>query len=195
MPEFILWLAALVLAITSIGIMLAYDWRWQLGLLGAAYLMVGVVVMANWPIGMAAVKVVVGGMAASVLGMTMINRGAFTDPGEADWPEGNFFRLATGLIGTAITFASAGIIQPMMVTLSMPAAWGALLLIGNGLLHLGMTTRPLRVIVALLTVLAGFEILYAAIENSALVAALLAGITLGLALMGSYLIHLQEEPA
>jgi hypothetical protein len=39
-----------------------------------------------------------------------------------------------------------------------------------------------------MTVLSGFEILYAAVEGSVLVAALLAIINLGLALVGSYLL-------
>jgi hypothetical protein len=61
---------------------------------------------------------------------------------------------------------------------------------GVGLLHLGMTTRPFRVIIGLLTVLAGFEILYAAVESSVLVAGLLAAINLGLALLGSYFLSI-----
>ena len=56
-----------------------------------------------------------------------------------------------------------------------------------GLLHLGVTDRILQVTIGLMTVLAGFEILYAAVESSTLVTALLAVINLGLALTGSYL--------
>jgi hypothetical protein len=73
---------------------------------------------------------------------------------------------------------------PMPFTLGM----GAILLIGMGLLHLGMTTRPLRVLIGLLTMLSGFDLLYAAVENSVLVAGLLAVVTLGLALVGAYLL-------
>jgi uncharacterized membrane protein len=65
---------------------------------------------------------------------------------------------------------------------------GSLLLIGMGLLHLGITTDILRVAIGLMTVLSGFEIIYSAVEGSVLVAALLAVITLGLALVGSYLL-------
>jgi hypothetical protein len=70
-----------------------------------------------------------------------------------------------------------------------------LLLVGLGVLHLGMTLQPPRVVVALLTVLAGFEILYASVENSVLVAALLSALTLLLALVGSYLIIQTAAPA
>jgi hypothetical protein len=48
----------------------------------------------------------------------------------------------------------------------------------------------------LLTVLSGFEILYSAVEVSALVTGLLAGVNLGLALVGAYLLlapTLEEE--
>jgi hypothetical protein len=59
-----------------------------------------------------------------------------------------------------------------------------------GLLHLGLTVHPLRITLGLLITLAGFEILYASLENSILVTGLLAVITLGLALTGSYLVSL-----
>lgn len=65
---------------------------------------------------------------------------------------------------------------------------GSLLLIGMGLLHLGITAHVLRVTIGLMTVLSGFEIIYSAVEDSVLVAALLAVINLGLALVGSYLL-------
>jgi hypothetical protein len=65
---------------------------------------------------------------------------------------------------------------------------GSLLLIGMGLLHLGITAHILRMTIGLMTILSGFEIIYSAVEGSILVAALLAVITLGLALVGSYLL-------
>jgi hypothetical protein len=43
-------------------------------------------------------------------------------------------------------------------------------------------------VLGLLTVLSGFEILYAAVETATLVAGLLAAINLGLALVGAYLL-------
>jgi hypothetical protein len=70
-----------------------------------------------------------------------------------------------------------------------------MLLIGMGLLKLGFTVQPLQATLGILTALSGFEILYATIERSALLAGLLAGITLGLALAGAYLMmapHLEE---
>jgi hypothetical protein len=45
-----------------------------------------------------------------------------------------------------------------------------------------------------MTVLSGFEILYSAVEGSILVAALLAVINLGLALVGAYLMIAENAP-
>jgi len=74
---------------------------------------------------------------------------------------------------------------------------GSFALIGLGMLHLGMTVQPFRVILGLLTVLSGFEVLYAALESSILVAAWLSVVNLGLALVGAYLLTAQnpEETA
>jgi uncharacterized membrane protein len=75
----------------------------------------------------------------------------------------------------------------MIPGISRPVVAGGLLLAGMGLLHLGMTAEILRVIPGLLTFLSGFEILYAAVETSILLAGLLAIVNLGLALTGAYL--------
>jgi hypothetical protein len=48
-------------------------------------------------------------------------------------------------------------------------------------------------VIGLLTVLAGFEILYAAVESSILVTALLAVVNLGLALAGAFFLNTAQE--
>jgi uncharacterized membrane protein len=81
-----------------------------------------------------------------------------------------------------------------MADAGFPVTSGSLLLIGMGLLHLGITSYVLRVVIGLMTVLSGFEILYSAVEGSILVAALLAVINLGLALVGAYLLIAENAP-
>jgi hypothetical protein len=78
---------------------------------------------------------------------------------------------------------------PQVSTLTMI---GGLILIGMGLLHLGLTAQPLRISIGLLTTLAGFEIIYASVETSILVAGLLAGVNIGLGLVGAYMITASE---
>ena len=57
-----------------------------------------------------------------------------------------------------------------------------------GLLQIGFTDEPLYTSIGLLTITAGFEIIYALIDSSILVAGLLAGANLGIAMIGTYLL-------
>lgn len=63
---------------------------------------------------------------------------------------------------------------------------------GFGLLLLGLTAQPLPVAVGLLTFLGGFEIIYAPVESSILVAGLFAGVNIGIGLAGAYLLTASE---
>ena len=185
------WVALLIAVITSIGLLLQRDWRVGLGLLAIQYLSIFWLVQTHWPISMAAGKLVTGWMACAVLGMAQLNNN--TSPvAEAAWPQGRLFRIFTAGIISAATFALS-LRASSWLGLSLPIAWGSLLLTGMGLLQLGISAQPFRVSLGLLTILAGFEILYAAVESSTLVAALLSAINLGLALAGAYLLNMSQE--
>jgi hypothetical protein len=185
MSPFLAWIVILLVAVTSVGVLLARDWRWLIGFLAAQYVGVFILTLQHLPLGMATVKVIAGWMGSAILGMTRSSLDQAEDTGIL--PQGRFFRLvAAGIVGL-VAAASAPAVDAMMADAGTAVAAGSLLLIGMGLLHLGVTDQPLRVTVGLMTVLAGFEILYAAVENSVLVAALLAVINLGLALVGAYL--------
>ena len=179
------WIVIVLLAVTSVGILLARDWRWSIIFLSAQYIGVFILALQHWPLGMATVKIIAGWMSAAILGMTRSN---LDEEEEANiLPQGRFFRfIAAGVVGL-ITAAGTPLVDSMMADAGMAVSAGSLLLIGMGMLHLGVTDQPMRVTIGLMTVLAGFEILYTAVENSVLVAALLAVINLGLALVGSYL--------
>jgi hypothetical protein len=185
------WVALLIAMITSVGLLLQRDWRLGLGLLATLYLSIFWLVQTHWPVSMAAGKLVTGWMACAVLGMAQLSNN--TKQGtEAAGPQGRLFRLFTAGIITAATFALS-LRASSWLGLGIPIAWGSLLLAGMGLLQLGISTQPFRVVLGLLTVLAGFEILYAAVESSTLVAALLSAINLGLALIGAYLLNMSLE--
>lgn len=185
MSPFLAWIAILLVVVTSVGVLLARDWRWLVSFLAAQYVGVFILTLQHLPLGMATVKVIAGWMGAAILGMT---RSSLDEAdGDGILPQGRFFRLVAAGIVALVAAASAPAVDTMMADAGTAVAAGSLLLIGMGLLHLGVTDQPLRVTVGLMTVLAGFEVLYAAVENSVLVAALLAIINLGLALVGAYL--------
>ena len=194
MSPVISWIVIVLIAITSVGLLLARDWRWLIIFLSVQYIGVFILALQHWPLGMATVKVIAGWMSAAILGMTRSNLEEEEDTNIL--PQGRFFRfIAAGVVGLIVA-TGAPLVDAMMADAGMAVSAGSLLLIGMGLLHLGVTDQVMRVTVGLMTILAGFEILYAAVENSILVAALLAVINLGLALVGSYLMiasNVEEE--
>ena len=182
------WIAVAMILITSVSLLLARDWRWSMSLLAIQYVAMFILALQHWPIGMAAVKVVAGWMAAAILGMT---RSGLSDENLAEentWPRGRLFRIFAAFIVLIIVAGATPSVDTIMADAGFAVTAGSLLLIGMGLLHLGITAHILRVTIGLMTVLSGFETVYSAVERSVLVAALLAVITLGLALVGSYLL-------
>ncbi len=192
--EIISWTAVVVLVVTSVGLLISRDWRWSLGLLAVQYLGMFWLVRLHWPLAMAAVKLVTGWMAGSALNITRIGLAQDSNDDEEAWPQARLFRLLAAALVLLVVISATPRVNNVLPGIGLPAVFGGLILFGMGLLHLGITIRPLRVILGLLTVLSGFEIIYAALEGSVLVAALLAGINLGLALVGSYLLTAGPEP-
>jgi hypothetical protein len=185
------WIALLIALATSLGVLLQRDWRVAIGLMATQYMSIFWLVQTHWPVSMAAGKLVTGWMACTILSMAQLNSDT-TEETESSWPQGRLFRLFTGGIFIAATFALS-LRASSWLGLSLPLAWGSLLLVGMGLLQLGISAQPFRVALGLLTVMAGFEILYAAVESSTLVAALLSAVNLGLALIGAYLLNMSQE--
>ena len=182
------WAAVVLMVITSAGLMLVRDWRWSIILLAAQYMGMFILTLQHWPIGMASVKVVAGWMSAAILGMTRSGLPGEALADENIWPRGLLFRLfAAATVVLIVAVVTPGV-DTIMADAGFPVTNGGLLLIGMGLLHLGITARIMHVAIGLMTVLSGFEILYATVEGSVLVAALLAVINLGLALVGAYLL-------
>jgi hypothetical protein len=182
------WIVVILILITSTGLLLVRDWRWSVILLAVQYFGMFILTLYHWPIGMASVKLVAGWMSAAILGMTRSG----LPPQEAEetgiWPRGRLFRLFAAAMVLIIVAAVTPGVDTIMADAGYTITSGSLLLIGMGLLHLGITSYILRVVIGLMTVLSGFEILYSAVEGSILVAALLAVINLGLALVGAYLL-------
>ena len=193
-PDSISWLAVVVILCACVGLVLIRDWRWALALLAGQYLAAFWLVSIQWPIGLASVKLVTGWMSIAALGITRLGM-PIGRMDEKSSPQRIRFEAFLVAIMALLAGAAAPGILSLLPGLKTPVAVGSALLISLGLLHLGLTTDVLRVILALLTVLSGFEILYAAVEGSILVAGLLSIVNLGLGLVGAYLLLAQAEEA
>ena len=201
MANILIWGAVILLFGAALMLLLTNNWRHILAYLAILYLGVFGLTLTHWTLSMAAVKLVTGWMAATILGITRsaLDPQLDTAP-DNSLPEGSLFRIfATAVLALVVASATPTVMQ-LLPGIGGAEVAGSLLLMMMGLLHLGLTTEPQRVVIGLLTVLAGFEILYASVETSTLVAALLSLINLGLALVGAYLLtagpdEIEEEPS
>ena len=181
LPAFILLIA------TTMVVLLSRDWRWSLVALAIQYLGVFYFVAQNWPFSMAVIKLVVGWMAGAALGTTLVGKRKLE--GEMLSFAGRLFHFLAGCLVIFLVFSlSPQVLTWFPANSSLYLVDGGITLIMMGLLQLGMTGQPYRVILGLLTMFAGFEVLYSSVEVSIVVAGLLAAVNLGLALIGIYFI-------
>lgn len=192
--------AAGLVAITSGLLTLTVEWRRSIVGLAAQYVGVFILVAGGWPISIALVKLVAGWMACAIIGMAI--SGLPSDNAKDLLDEGNrvierkslrnrsatMFRLFAICMTSLLILGVSPAINLFIPSLSLGQIIGALFLIGFGLLQLSTSTKPLRVIMGLLTVLSGFEVVYSGIETATLITALLAGVNLGIAMVGAYLL-------
>lgn len=193
--EIISWAAVGLALAASASILISRDWRILLGSLAIQYLAVFWLVARHFPFAMASVKLIAGWMSVAILGMTRLSH-ATLDQNEQDkfYPRGAVFRII--LIGIVILITVGGTprIESSIPGMGFPVIAGGLLLIGAGIAHLGVTSDRLRIMIGLLTMLSGFEIFYAAVESAILVTGLLAVVTLGLGVIGAYLLIAGSVP-
>ncbi len=188
------WGAVSLLFVASLAILLTRHWRRSLAFLAAQYFGVFLLTQIHWTLSMAAVKLVTGWMVATILGITRTAlEPEFASAPDRSLPESRLFRILAAILLLLVVFAATTSMVELLPGIGVPEVVGSLILMTMGLLHLGLTIQPLRVVIGLLTVLAGFEIIYAVVETSTLVAALLSVVNLGLALVGAYLITAGSE--
>ena len=189
---------------TSLGLFMVQGSVWSVALLAIQYVGVFVLVSLQWPFPMALSTLVAGWIAAFILGYAIYSllrddvapgkipggerRTAGISFAYGSTVSARIFRLLAGILIGLGALSATPIVVEWVPGIALGPAIGALVLIGLGLLQLGLTSHPIRVIIGLLTIISGFEIIYAVVELSALVAGLLAGVTMGLALLGVYLI-------
>jgi hypothetical protein len=182
-------LVILVLFGATLAGLLNRDWRWVLGALAVQYLLAFILITPSWPLELGAVKLVAGWMAGAILGMTRLNLSEIPSEDVRRLPTTPAFLIISAALVILFVLGAAPALAGWARQLSVNQAWGGLLLIGMGLLQVGLSGTTFRSIIGLLTMLSGFEILYAAVESSLLVAALLGILNLGIALAGAYLLQ------
>lgn len=200
---------------TAALVSLITGWRLRFVLLAVQYLLTASLMapVVIWQV--AAVKAVVGLLVVAILSLSgrqvMLSRRAAEQAPEAAPPAGRLAALRGMHLQTNLPFRSVAVLLMAVATWYAVTAGGfalaelplslnlaGYLLIALGLLSLGLTEEPMSAGIGLLMVLNGFEVLYAPIERSLTVAALLAAVNFGVALAVSHLTLLRytgEGPA
>lgn len=196
--EILAYPAVILLMITSLGILIIQEWRWALLLLAMQFVGVFILVSLSWQLNLSFAKLVAGWITGVVLWMAQLNSlSALQESDNISHSDqiagglhvsGRLFRFFAAALVWLVVFSISPLVQIWIPSIRIEQIWGAFLLIGLGLLHLGLTAEPFWVVLGLLTVLSGFEIVYASVEVSALVQGLLAGVNLGIGLVGAYMI-------
>jgi hypothetical protein len=189
MPQIIEAIIAHSLFICSSAIILIPSRRWMVGLLAVQYTGVFLMVSISWPLEIAVVKLVAGWMAAAILFLAYGAR-SFTERYErltASLPGTFFMGFAAILIGISMYSLVPSALR-WFIGASPQQVLGGAWLLGLGTLQLSFSQQDDRIIIGLLTIISGFEILYATLEASVLMTGLLALLNIGLAFVGAYLV-------
>jgi hypothetical protein len=205
--------AAIIITITSFSLALVRGWRTNIIFLAIQYVGVFILVSGSWSFSMAIIILLAGWIASTVLGMAMVSLRELQPGLQIRTPltrislqqmlvsflhlfsERAFYLLA-GLLILVVIGSQIPLMFVAMPGISAQNAWSGLVLIGFGLLKTGFTDQPFHTTIGILSFLAGFEILYATIQSSLLMAGLLAGVTLALSIIGAYLLLCAElEPS
>jgi hypothetical protein len=182
------YLPVALAGLSSLILFINKKWRWNILAIALIYVSVFWMVLQVWSTGLAVIKLISGWMAGAILGSAVKEDSPlFVETSNVE----QRFKLIIVLI---IWIFSFSITQSIKTILPIPDTliWGGVLLIIMGILQIGMSVRPIRIIFGLLTAFSGFEVLYAGVEQSLLVAGFLVIITLGIALIGVLFIQ-QEE--
>jgi hypothetical protein len=196
--------ALIGLTLTASALVILNDWRASFAALAAQYVFAAALTAQIVVSQVAVVKVLVGLLVVGIFALTgrQVNFGrppAPDDGAAAPSPPFEFatnfpFRVLAAVMVVVAAWYTAS--QPRFALPGLPLGLNiaSYLLIALGLLNLGLTEEPMNAGMGLLTVLIGFEMLYAAFEQSLAVAALLAAVQFGVALAVSYL-ALLSRPA
>jgi hypothetical protein len=194
------WPAVIGVILASIIIFLTSDWRLSLTALLVQYGLVGLFLTRSIPGEVVVVKILAGMLAVFILYLTArriqeerraqpAQEGGSREPGfSAAWrggPLGFPLRLlAVVLIALALIQLFGRYRFPLVPA---HAAFLALWMGGMGMLGLATSSEPMRVAPAILTILAGFDLVYGGVEPSLAIVGFWSAVTLLAALALSYL--------
>ncbi len=196
----------IALLIAAALLVVLVNWRLLILALGAQYILIGLMLTRVVPIELAAVKALVGIMVCPVLYITArrVNWGHTDEEGTeetpptdrprrrwwhilgAGWP----VRLIVAVLALAISTGLAArsplpIVSDLALSRDLTTAAFSVMLLG--LINAALAENPLKVGMGLLSIIAGFELFYTAVEPTLTIVGLLGLTNLFIALAIAYL--------
>ena len=171
-------------ALAAVGLMLvASDWRMRIAGLASIYLIGFIVIIQIWPVALASVKLISGWMGIALLSTSMLN--SMNQANRHRFTSEIVFRF---LMAVLIWIVVAAIAPSINEWLPIPYTnlYIGVSLIGSGLLFMSLTDDFIEIVLGLLTILAGFDIIYSSLEGSALVTGIYAFIIILICLLIGY---------
>lgn len=190
MSETLRTVFAAVLLLSAAINLVRRQWTLNIFALGFQYICVFLLIQEVRSPLLAGIKLLVGLMVSLMLFLTLKSSGLIESILlRRHVSSGEIFRGTIALLLALISFLAAPALQqsafPQSSQLLLTASLGLILF---GLFQMGTITEPLYLAIGLLTFLSGFELLYASLEFSRILEALLTAVNLSLALIGSFFI-------
>ena len=181
---------AIGVALTSAGFILFERFQLRIGLLALQYAFMTWLSANFLPLPIATVKLVTGILVTTILYISWRTFGLRIDKDDYRWiPGSQWFRILAVLL---VTTTSVGLARDNWIGLpglTGEAVLGATLLFTLGLLQLGFSGETDRIGIGLVSLLSGFEIIYAAIEPALAVLASLSLVHITIAMLIGILVR------
>jgi hypothetical protein len=184
-------LAVLIISIASLVTLLVSDWRVTISSLAVQFAGVFLLIALEWPFALAITPLIAGWLSGAILGMAVVSiprKTLAAGKTPAIQKLNPLYNFLVAVLIYLLVFSLAPQIQKWLPFLSIEQSLAALTLIGLGMLRLALDASPLSTAAALLSVVAGFEIIYATLTTAQFAVEALAVIILFIAMAGAYLL-------
>ena len=183
--QFLILMAVITLSLCSV--LITESVRLSLLFLGLLYMVSFFLLQQSWPLGLASVHLLSGLISVLIINSFCSKIEIRSTPPRIALDI--FLVVFTGVITFAFASKLTVYINESTENLNL-----GLFLFFCGLLQAGTAQEPFRILISLLIISIGFQIIYAPLEGSALVTALLSTIQIVIALIGaSMVLHNKEE--
>jgi len=174
-----------------IMVLITSGWRFKLVGLAIIYLISFIVILQIWPVALASVKLIAGWMGIILISASQYTQGDENKPFLTIDSQSIFRLLIAALVWIMITAEASAFNEWLPIPYTN--LYLGLTIVGGGLIYASVNKQMFDVILGVLTLLAGFDIIYSSLEGSALVTGIFAIMIILISLLNSYFSPTSED--